>query len=164
MTVTTAPEVSKATTEEAEVVMQCKDIIQILPHKHPFLLVDRVLELDLENDRVVAQKNVTMNEGFFQGHFPEAPVMPGVLLLEALAQAGGLLYYKKEATDKIAVLMSVNNAKFRRPVLPGDTVILECTGLHWSANAGKIKGRALVGGKLACEAEIGFVLVDKSVL
>ncbi len=145
-------------------VMQSKDILQILPHAYPFVLVDRVLELDIEGDRVLAVKNVSFNEPFFQGHFPGAPVMPGVLILEALAQAGGILFYKKEPTNKIAVLMSVTNAKFRKPVLPGDALLLECTGIHWSAGAGKIRGRAMVGDKLACQADIGFALVDKSVL
>src|SRR4051794_20492883 len=100
--------------------MEIKDILNILPHRYPFLLVDKVLEIDVEKDSIIAQKNVTMNESFFQGHFPGAPIMPGVLILEALAQAGAILLHQKGYTDKIAVFLNVNNVKFRQPVKPGD--------------------------------------------
>ena|SRR3990167_5952957 len=137
------------------------DIVQIkkiLPHRYPFLLVDRVIDLDLENNRIVAIKCLTINEEFFQGHFPEAPIMPGVLILEALAQAGGILIHAKGFKDKTAVLLSVNNAKFRRPVYPGDTLYLNVQGLFFGVRGGKVKAHAMVANELAAEAEIGFAL------
>ncbi len=137
-------------------------IIQILPHRYPFLLVDRVLEVNLEKNYVLAQKNVTINEAFFQGHFPGAPIMPGVLILEALAQAGGILVHLKGSGDKIAILLSVNQAKFRQPVKPGDVLYLRGQGLHFSSKGGRVKAEALVNDKVAAEAEIGFVFVDKN--
>lgn len=142
--------------------LDIKQILKILPHRYPFLLVDRVLELDLENGYVLAQKNVSINEGFFEGHFPDAPIMPGVLILEALAQAGGILVHLKGSEDKIAVLLSVNNAKFRHPVKPGDVLLLRCQGIHFSTKGGRVKAEALVNDKVAAEAEIGFVFVNKS--
>lgn len=142
--------------------LDIKQILSILPHRFPFLLVDRVLELDVEKGYVLAQKNVTINEAFFQGHFPDAPIMPGVLILEALAQAGGILVHLKGAGDKIAVLLNVNQAKFRHPVKPGDVLMLRGQGLHFSNKGGRIKAEALVNDKIAAEAEIGFVFVNKS--
>lgn len=142
--------------------LDIKQIISILPHRYPFLLIDRVLELDLEKGSVLAQKNVTINESFFQGHFPDAPIMPGVLILEALAQAGGILVHLKGAKDKIAVLLSVNQAKFRLPVRPGDVLYLKGQGIHFSSKGGRIKAEALVNDKVAAEAEIGFVFVNKN--
>ncbi len=144
--------------------LDIKEISEILPHGYPFLLVDRILELNLEEDSIVGLKNVTMNEPFFQGHFPGVPIMPGVLILEALAQTGGILIHKKNKDAKIALLMSVNNAKFRKPVVPGDALILQATGIHFSSKGGKIRAKALVGSKVAVEAEIGFVLVQKEQL
>jgi len=142
--------------------LDIKQIISILPHRYPFLLVDRVLELDLEKGYVVAQKNVTINEAFFQGHFPEVPIMPGVLILEALAQAGGILVHLKSSGDKVAVLLNVNQAKFRQPVKPGDVLLLRGQGLHFSSKGGRIKAEALINDKVAAEAEIGFVFVNKN--
>ncbi len=142
--------------------LDIKQILSILPHRYPFLLVDRVLELDLEKGTVLAQKNVTINESFFQGHFPDAPIMPGVLILEALAQAGGILVHLKTPGDKIAILLSVNQAKFRQPVKPGDVLYLRCEGLHFSSKGGRVKAEALVNDKVAVEAEIGFVFVNKN--
>jgi 3-hydroxyacyl-[acyl-carrier-protein] dehydratase len=124
--------------------------------------VDKVIELDLERGYIVAQKNLTINEQFFQGHFPGAPIMPGVLILEALAQAGAVLVYMQGQSDKIAVLMNVKNAKFRNPAKPGDILLLKGEGLHISSKGGKIKATATVNGKVSVEAEIGFALVDKS--
>ncbi|MBJ7448783.1 MAG: 3-hydroxyacyl-ACP dehydratase FabZ [Parachlamydiales bacterium] len=144
-----------------KVVLGVKEIAKILPHRYPFLLVDRVLEINLEEGIIIAQKNVTINEAFFQGHFPDAPIMPGVLILEALAQAGGILVHQKGYTEKIAVLLNVNNAKFRKPVHPGDILILRCQGLHFSSKGGRVKATAIVDGKNAAEAEIAFALVDK---
>lgn len=141
--------------------LDIKQILSILPHRYPFLLVDRVLECDVENEYIVAQKNVTANEAFFPGHFPEAPIMPGVLILEALAQAGAILVHLKWQQDRVAVLLNVNNAKFRQPVKPGDVLILKEKGLHISSKGGRVKAEAFVNDKLVAEAEIGFVFVSK---
>lgn len=144
-------------------IMDVKDIIKIIPHRYPFLLVDRILEMDLEKGYILGQKNVTINEQFFQGHFPEAPIMPGVLILEALAQTGGVLVHLKAGKPaKIAVLLNVNHAKFRHPVRPGDILTLRGEGIHFSSKGGRIKAEAFVQDKIAVEAEIGFALVDKS--
>ncbi len=137
-----------------------KEIIKILPHRYPFLLVDKILAVDVDAGSITGQKNVTINEAFFQGHFPDAPIMPGVLILEALAQVGGVLVHLKGNNNKIAVLLNVNNAKFRNPVRPGDVLQLHGEGLHIGSRGGKIKATATVDGKLAAEAEIGFALID----
>lgn len=142
--------------------LDIKEIIKILPHRYPFLLVDKILEVDVEKGLITGQKNVTFNEAFFQGHFPDAPIMPGVLILEALAQAGGVLVHLRGGQGKIAVLLNVNNAKFRNPVRPGDILILKGEGLHFSPKGGRVKVTALVNEKIAVEAEIGFALIDKS--
>ena len=142
--------------------LDIKDVIKILPHRYPFLLVDKIVELDLERGYVLGQKNVTINESFFQGHFPDAPIMPGVLILEALAQAGGVMVHLKANNGKIAVLLNVNNAKFRHPVRPGDILFLKGEGIHFSLKGGRVKVTALVNDKVAAEAEIGFALVDKN--
>lgn len=142
--------------------MDVKDIVKILPHRYPFLLVDKITELDMEKGTIVGLKNVTINEAFFQGHFPDAPIMPGVLILEALAQAGGVLVHLLSNSNKIAVLLNVNQAKFRTPVKPGDTLTLKCEGIHFSSKGGRVKAEAYVQDKMAVEAEIGFALVDKS--
>lgn len=139
-----------------------KGILKILPHRYPFLLVDKVIAIDIEAGTIVSQKNVTFNEPFFQGHFPDAPIMPGMLILEALAQTGGILIHQKGFTEKIAVFMNVNNAKFRNPVRPGDVLFLHVEGLYVSSKAGKIKAVARVNERIAVEAEIAFALVDKS--
>jgi 3-hydroxyacyl-[acyl-carrier-protein] dehydratase len=142
--------------------LDIKGILKILPHRYPFLLVDKIIEMDLEKGYIVGQKNLTMNEAFFQGHFPDAPIMPGVLILEALAQTGAVLIHFAGHTDKIAVLLNMNQVKFRNPVKPGDFLILRCEGIHFSNKGGKIKATALVNEKVAAEAEIGFALIDKS--
>lgn len=141
-----------------------KEIKNILPHRYPFLLVDRILEINLEESEIIGIKNVTANEPFFQGHFPGVPIMPGVLILEALAQTGGILVHQKGYNKKIAVLLNIANAKFRKPVLPGDTLFLHAKGLHISATGGKMKTKAFVGEHLAVEAELSFALVDKDQL
>lgn len=147
-----------------QIVLDAKKIAQILPHRYPILLVDRITHLDLEGNVIIGQKNVTMNEHFFVGHFPEAPIMPGVLILEALAQTGGILVHQKLQTDKIAVLLTVNNAKFRRPVVPGDVLMLHIEGLHVSFKGGKVAAKAIVNDQVVVEAEIGFALVDRKQL
>lgn len=146
------------------IILEAKQIAQILPHRYPFLLVDRIIHLDLEGEVIIGQKNVTMNEHFFVGHFPEAPIMPGVLILEALAQTGGILVHQKTQTEKIAVLLTVKDAKFRKPVLPGDVLQLHVTGQHISSRAGKVLAKALVNDQVVVEAEIGFALVDRKQL
>lgn len=133
------------------------EIKKILPHRYPMLLIDRILELDVESEkpRLVALKNVTVNEEFFNGHFPDFPVMPGVLIVEAMAQAGAYLMIKKANldTDKYTVLFaSIENAKFRKPVVPGDQIIFEIEGVNIKRSMGKIKGVAKVDGEVVCEA------------
>ncbi len=143
-------------------IFDVKDLVKILPHRYPFLLVDKIIELDLERGYILGQKNVTINESFFQGHFPNAPIMPGVLILEALAQTGGVMVHLKANNGKIGVLLNVNNAKFRHPVRPGDILMLKAQGLHFSSKGGRVKVEATVNDKTAVEAEIGFALVDFS--
>lgn len=133
---------------------------RILPHRYPFLMVDRIVEIE-GSRRVVGLKNVTINEPFFQGHYPGEPIMPGVLLIEALAQVGGILLSQElEHKGKMAVLLSLDRVKFRRAVRPGDQLWLEAEALHVRSSTGHVKGRALVGGEVAAEAEIRFLLRD----
>lgn len=145
-------------------VMNSKQIERILPHRYPFLLVDRILSINLEENEILGQKNVTVNEPFFQGHFPGVPIMPGVLLLEALAQTGGILVHQKGYDKKIAVLLNIANAKFRKPVQPGDVLHLHVKGLHISGTGGKIRAKAMIKDQLAVEAELSFALIDKEQL
>lgn len=143
--------------------LDVKEVIKILPHRYPFLLVDKIVEMDLDKGTILGQKNVTINEAFFQGHFPDAPIMPGVLILEALAQTGGVMVHlKANSPNKIAVLLNVNNAKFRNPVKPGDVLFLRGEGIHFSSKGGRVKVTATANDKIAVEAEIGFALIDKS--
>jgi 3-hydroxyacyl-[acyl-carrier-protein] dehydratase len=131
-------------------------ILQFLPHRYPFLLVDRVLELE-PGDRIVALKNVTINEPFFQGHFPGKPVMPGVLIIEAMAQAGGLLAYESSPADnhgQLIYFMGMDKVKFRKPVVPGDQIIFEARILKFRSKAAKMYGTATVDNQLAAEAEL----------
>src|SRR3990167_7621163 len=150
--------------QNSPIILSAKEVEKILPHRYPFLLVDRVLHLDLETNEIIGLKNVTGNEPFFQGHFPGAPIMPGVLILEALAQTGGILVHQKGYDKKIAVLLNIVNAKFRKPVLPGDALHLHAKGIHISANGGKMAAKAMIGEQLAVEAELSFALVDKEKL
>ncbi len=139
-----------------------KEIMEILPHRYPFLFVDKVVSIDLEANTIIAQKNLTINEEFFQGHFPGVPIMPGVLMLEALAQTGGILVHQKGYKDKSAVILNVNNAKFRKSVKPGDVLMIHAFCEYVSSKGGRIKGRGMVGDKIAFEAEISFALCDKN--
>jgi beta-hydroxyacyl-ACP dehydratase FabZ len=130
-------------------------IMAYLPHRYPFLLVDRVLEI-VPREHIVALKNVTFNEPFFQGHFPENPIMPGVLIVEALAQAGGILAYESlppERRGQEVYFMGFNNVKFRKPVVPGDQLIFRVNFLRQRGNAFKMAGRAEVAETLVAEAE-----------
>lgn len=138
-------------------------ILSLLPHRYPFLLVDRVVEL-VPGSNIRAYKNVTMNEPFFQGHFPGVPIMPGVLILEALAQAGGILAasgLEGNLTDKLFLFTGLDHVKFRRQVIPGDRLDLECGNMRLKLNLCKLEARALVDGKLACEAQITAALGDR---
>jgi 3-hydroxyacyl-[acyl-carrier-protein] dehydratase len=143
--------------------LDINEIMALLPHRYPFLLIDRVVELDRKT-RVVALKNVTINEPHFAGHFPSFPIMPGVLIVEAIAQAGGtlLLMDIPDAQDKLMVFTTIENAKFRRPVVPGDQLRIEVTILNWRSSAVKMRGAATVDGKLACEATIMCALVPRA--
>ena len=135
-------------------------IERILPHRYPFLLVDRVLEI-IPDKRATGIKNVTINEPFFTGHFPKRPVMPGVLMIEALAQLSGLLLLNKpENLGKYAYFVAMNNVKFRRTVLPGDTLVLETEVLRIRAKTGQMRTRAYVEGKIAAEADLMFALLE----
>lgn len=135
-------------------------VLKLLPHRYPFLMLDRIYDMDGDKS-CVGVKNVTINEPFFEGHYPGTPIMPGVLLVEAMAQLGGLLMSQKlEHTGKIAVLLSLDKVKLRRPVSPGDQLILEAEAIQTKARTGSLKCRAFVGDKLAAEAQIRFMMVD----
>jgi 3-hydroxyacyl-[acyl-carrier-protein] dehydratase len=137
-------------------IIDINEIKKYIPHRYPFLLVDRIIELEL-GKRVVGLKNVTVNEPFFTGHFPHNPVMPGVLIIEALAQAAAVLAFKTEGTvpdpDAMVYFASVDNVRFKRPVVPGDQLMLECEIVRTIRNIWKFKGVARVGGEVATEAE-----------
>jgi 3-hydroxyacyl-[acyl-carrier-protein] dehydratase len=146
------------------IVLTSRQVEEILPHRYPFLLVDRIVHVDLDAGEIIGVKNVTYNEPFFQGHFPGAPIMPGVLILEALAQTGGILVHQKGYNKKIAVLLNVTGAKFRKPVTPGDVLHLHAKALHISNNGGKMQTKAMIGEQLAAEAELSFALIEKDKL
>ncbi len=136
-----------------------KQIQEIIPHRYPFLLVDKVTELT--EDKVVGIKNVTVNEPFFQGHFPSNPIMPGVLIVEALAQVGAVLALSMEENKgKLAVFTGMNNFKFRRQVKPGDTLVLEAQLGSFRHGMGKATVKATVDGEMAASGEIGFAIVE----
>jgi beta-hydroxyacyl-ACP dehydratase FabZ len=131
-------------------------IMELLPHRYPFLLVDRVLEL-VKGDRVVALKNVTINEPFFQGHFPGQPVMPGVLIIEAMAQVGGILAYETGADEKrnsLIYFMGMDKVRFRKPVVPGDQIIFNAKIIKFRSKVAKMSGTASVDSQLVAEAEL----------
>jgi UDP-3-O-[3-hydroxymyristoyl] N-acetylglucosamine deacetylase/3-hydroxyacyl-[acyl-carrier-protein] dehydratase len=141
--------------------LDINQIQAILPHRFPFLLVDRVLDLE-PGRKAVAIKNVTINESFFQGHFPGHPIMPGVLIIEAMAQVGGIIMLDNpDNKDKIAYFMSIDNAKFRKPVTPGDQLRFEVEVVKWKSRYGQIAGKAFVNEALVCEADLKFTLVDR---
>jgi 3-hydroxyacyl-[acyl-carrier-protein] dehydratase len=139
-----------------------QEILDFLPHRYPFLLIDRVVEFERAK-RLVAIKNVTINEPFFQGHFPGYPIMPGVLVVEAMAQAGGiiLMHELPDRAEKLVVFTGIERAKFRRPVTPGDQLRIEIEVLSFRPRAGRIAGRATVDGKLACEATLTCQVVPR---
>ena len=130
------------------------EILDVMPHRYPFLLVDRVLEMD--DKKIRAVKNVTFNEPFFQGHFPGAPVMPGVLVVEAMAQAGGFLLFSQveDREGKLILFTGIDNCRFRKPVTPGDQLVFEVELVAKRSTFAKIRGRALVDGEVVCEADL----------
>jgi 3-hydroxyacyl-[acyl-carrier-protein] dehydratase len=142
--------------------LDIQEILEFLPHRYPFLLIDRIVEFERAK-RLVAIKNVTINEPFFQGHFPGYPIMPGVLVVEAMAQAGGIimLYEIADRNEKLVVFTGIERAKFRRPVTPGDQIRMEVEVLSMRPRAGRILGRAFVEGKLACEATLTCAVVTR---
>jgi len=154
---------SKTTVEiEKPVVYTVTDIMKLLPHRYPFLLVDRILELEPDK-RIVGLKNVTVNEEFFQGHFPGLPVMPGVLVVESMAQVAGVMLYRDlaERESKLIYFTGIEGAKFRRPVVPGDQLRLEASVLNRRNNFGKVDARATVEGKLVAQAVLMFAITDR---
>jgi 3-hydroxyacyl-[acyl-carrier-protein] dehydratase len=146
----------------SETVMDINQIMSILPHRYPFLLVDRVLEIE-RKQRIVAIKNVTINEPFFQGHFPGYPIMPGVLVVEAIAQAGGLLILTElpDPDNTLMVFTGIDGARFRRPVVPGDQLRIEVTAINWRSRAVKMLGIATVNGKVVCESTATCGLIPR---
>lgn len=142
--------------------MDIKEIMGCLPHRYPFLLVDRVVDYE-EGKWIKAIKNVTINENFFQGHFPGEPIMPGVLMIEALAQTGGILaLLDGENRNKLAFFMTINNAKFRKPVVPGDQLDLKVSLIkRVRENIIQTHGAVRVDGKIVCEADLMFSIVDR---
>lgn len=142
--------------------MDIAKIQELLPHRYPFLLVDRILEVQ-GNQKIIGLKNVTVNEPFFQGHFPGHPIMPGVLIVEAMAQTGGLLLMEQvtERENKVVYFMAMDAVKFRKPVVPGDQLRMEVEMLQFRGKVARMKGVATVDGKVVTEAEMMACVVDK---
>lgn len=157
-------DMSEQASETQKSTMNIVEIMGILPHRYPFLLIDRVVEME-RKQRVVAIKNVTANEPHFTGHFPGDPVMPGVLQIEAMAQAGGALLLTEipeaERAQKLMMFTGIENARFRRPVVPGDQVRIEVTVLNWRSRLVKLEGKCLVDGAVASEATFMAAMVDR---
>lgn len=145
------------------ITLDINEIKQLLPHRYPFLLLDKVIEL-IPKERIVAVKQVTYNEFFFRGHFPEAPVMPGVLIIEAMAQAGAVLALREieDRAKKIPFFSGIERARFRRPVVPGDTLTLEVVATRIGNKVQKMRGEAKVDGQLAADCEIMSVIAERS--
>ncbi len=143
--------------------MDIKEIQKFLPHRYPFLLVDKIIKIE-PGVKAVGMKNVTINEEFFQGHFPGQPIMPGVLIIEALAQLAGVLAFHSGATpSKSVYFMSIEKAKFRKPVVPGDQLRLEVNILQHRGNVWKFSGNAVVEEKVAAEAEFTAMVTDREI-
>jgi 3-hydroxyacyl-[acyl-carrier-protein] dehydratase len=152
-----------ATEAPAKTTLDITEILRILPHRFPFLMIDRVIDIT-RRERIVAIKNVTMNEPFFTGHFPNLPIMPGVLIVEAIAQAGGalLLTEVEDRADKLMVFTGIERARFRRPVVPGDQLRIEVEVKAWRVSAVRMEGKVFVGDKRVAEATVTCQLVDRS--
>jgi 3-hydroxyacyl-[acyl-carrier-protein] dehydratase len=161
MTETTHPEVEIAA--DTKKTLDIQEIQRILPHRYPFLLIDRVVDM-VRRERIVAIKNVTINEPFFQGHFPNMPVMPGVLIVEAIAQAGGalLLTEVEDRDQKLMVFTGIERARFRRMVTPGDQLRIEVEVKSWRMNAVRMEGRVFVGDKRVAEAMVTCRLIPRN--
>jgi 3-hydroxyacyl-[acyl-carrier-protein] dehydratase len=140
-----------------------QEIMGFLPHRYPFLLIDKIVDFE-PTKHLTAIKNVTINEPFFQGHFPGYPIMPGVLVVEAMAQAGGIIMMHEmpDRAEKLVVFTGIERAKFRQPVRPGDQLRIEVTVLSFRTRAGRIEGKATVDGKLACEATLTCAVVPRN--
>ncbi len=145
-----------------QTVLDSEGIKKLLPHRFPFLLVDRVIEL-LPREKIVGIKQVSINEPYFQGHFPGAPVMPGVLVIEALAQCGAILALREieDRDAKLVLFTGIREARFRRPVVPGDTLVLEVTALRVGSRVQRMRGEAKVEGQLCADAEIMSIIADR---
>ena len=153
---------TRAIVEKEPKMMDVEQIQEILPHRYPFLFVDRILEVD-PGKRIVGVKNVTVNEPFFQGHFPGKPVMPGVLIIEAMAQVGGVLLLSEieDRSEKLVYFMGIDDARFRRPIVPGDQIRFELEVLKRRSSTCKLKGVALVDDQVAAEATVLSAIVSK---
>jgi 3-hydroxyacyl-[acyl-carrier-protein] dehydratase len=149
-------------TDAANTMLRIGELLNLLPHRYPMLLLDRVVEL-VRAKRIVAIKNVTINEPFFVGHFPGYPIMPGVLIVEAMAQAGAALLFTEvtERDNKLLLFTGIERARFRRPVTPGDQLRIEVDVLAFRGTAGRLQGKAYVDGKLACEAVVTCRLLTR---
>ena len=147
---------------KSEVFFDINAILNIMPHRYPFLLIDRILDLEPDK-RVVAIKNVTINEPFFQGHFPGHPIMPGVMILEAMAQSGGILLLNaiEDPQTKVVYFMAIDNARFRKPVMPGDQLRFELEMKSYRRSACKMSGKAFVDGKVVAEADFMAMVMDR---
>ncbi|MBI5326584.1 MAG: bifunctional UDP-3-O-[3-hydroxymyristoyl] N-acetylglucosamine deacetylase/3-hydroxyacyl-ACP dehydratase [Ignavibacteriae bacterium] len=146
-----------------DVALDIYDLLKIMPHRYPFLMIDKLVEFDAENNSVVGIKNVTVNEPFFMGHFPEKPIMPGVMICESMAQTGCLLLLKsiKDFSDKLVLFMGIKEAKFRKPVIPGDQLIMKVKMTGKKFNTYTLKGTAYVNGQIVAEAELSTAVVNK---
>jgi 3-hydroxyacyl-[acyl-carrier-protein] dehydratase len=154
---------AQVVTEKSAGAMDILQIQALLPHRYPFLLIDRVVEIERKK-KIIALKNVTINEPFFAGHFPGTPIMPGVLIVEAMAQAGAalLLTEIEDRESQLVVFTGIERARFRRPVVPGDQLRIEVTVLAWRRIAGRMEGKVFVDGKLVAEATVSCAVVDRS--
>jgi beta-hydroxyacyl-ACP dehydratase FabZ len=147
---------------ENEIILEHEEVLKYIPHRYPFLMIDRVKIYKTDNKKATGYRCITGNENFFQGHFPGSPIMPGVLIIEAMAQTSCVMFLSRpEMKNKLAYFMSIDKAKFRRPVKPGDVLELCVEILKDSGTRGKMRGEAYVDGELTAEAEFVFITVDR---